>query len=64
MTLTPTDNRRFRAALAALLMAAMPTLGAGNGAVTVESIATIEKAAHSYVESLLPQGSADSQITV
>ena len=64
MTLTATDNRRFLAVLATLLMVAVPTLGAGTGAAAAEPIATIEKAAHSYVESLLPQGSADAQITV
>ena len=51
------------AAAAALLMVVVPTLGVGNGAATMETIATIEKAAHSYVESLLPSGS-DSQVTV
>jgi flagellar basal body P-ring formation protein FlgA len=76
MTLIPTKNRRERrrthatrhggylAALATLLMVAVPTLGAGNGPVAMESIAHIEKAAHSYVESLLPPGSGDAQITV
>jgi flagellar basal body P-ring formation protein FlgA len=65
MTLIPTDNRReFLAVVATLLMVAVPTLGAGNAPAAVESIATIEKAAHSYVESLLPPGSAESQITV
>jgi flagellar basal body P-ring formation protein FlgA len=54
----------FRAAVAAMLLVAVPTLGAGNAAAPVESIAAIEKAAHSYVESLLPPGSSDSQITV
>jgi flagella basal body P-ring formation protein FlgA len=76
MTLIPTDNRRepvvnqapfgtrILLAVVTLLMVAVPTLGAGNAAAAVESIATIEKAAHSYVESLLPPGSADTQITV
>jgi flagella basal body P-ring formation protein FlgA len=76
MTLIATENRRARrvtqstrhggllAAAAALLMVVVPSLGAGNGAATVEAIATIEKAARSYVESLLPPGSTDSQVTV
>jgi flagellar basal body P-ring formation protein FlgA len=42
----------------------VPTLGAGAGPATMEAITTIEKAAHSYVESLLPAGSTDSQVTV
>ncbi len=47
-----------------MLLVAVPTLGAGNPGATVEPIAAIEKAAHSYVESLLPAGSADTQVTV
>jgi len=50
-----TDNRRLgiRAAMIAVLVASLPTVGAGPvGA--VESIGTIEAAAHSYVQSLLP----------
>lgn len=58
-----TDNRRgFLAALAALLAVALPALGSGAGA--VESIDTIEAAAHSYVASLLPTGSVETHISV
>ncbi len=45
-------------------MVAVPTQGAGNAGAAVESIADIEKAAHSYAQSLLPSGAADAQITV
>ncbi len=48
----------------ALLIASLPIQGAGGPAGAVESVATIEAAAHSYVESLLPPGAADTQITV
>jgi flagellar basal body P-ring formation protein FlgA len=76
MTLITTEKRRARrltqsarpggwlAVAAALLTVAVPTLGAGNGPAAVEAIANIEKAAHSYVQSLLPAGSTDSQVTV
>jgi flagella basal body P-ring formation protein FlgA len=61
-----TDNRRIRigAAMLALLIASLPTAGAGTAAGAVESIATIEAAAHSYVESLLPPGGTQTQVTV
>jgi flagella basal body P-ring formation protein FlgA len=60
-----TDNRRLgiRAAMIAVLVASLPCVGAGPvGA--VESIATIEAAAHSYVRSLLPPGDTQTQISV
>lgn len=67
MTFTATDNRRvpgaFLTALATMLAVAAPTWGT-NGGAAVESVANVEKAAHSYVESLLPAGAADAQITV
>jgi flagella basal body P-ring formation protein FlgA len=75
MELSATDNRRDRYAalhrrgrsltiVGALLVLALPTLGAGTDTRAVESVAKIEAAAHSYVESLLPPGAADTQITV
>lgn len=75
MRIIPTENRRVprgarrRAggvlvALASVLMMTLPALGTGNEPVAVEPVASIEKAAHSYVESLLPSGSAAAQITV
>jgi flagella basal body P-ring formation protein FlgA len=57
-----TDNRRLGVALAALLTVGLPALSSAGG--TVQSIDTIEAAAHSYVESLLPTGAAETQITV
>ena len=73
MTTIPTDIRRvprggncrprgLLAAAAALLAVALPTLGAAAG--PAQAVADIEAAAHSYVESLLPPGSAQTQITV
>jgi flagella basal body P-ring formation protein FlgA len=61
-----TDNRRvgIRVALIAGLVASLPTAGAGPAVGAVESITTIEAAAHSYVQSLLPPGAAQTQITV
>jgi flagellar basal body P-ring formation protein FlgA len=61
-----TDNRRvgIRAALIAVLVASLPSAGAGSAVGAVESIATIETAAHSYVQSLLPPGGAETQISV
>jgi flagellar basal body P-ring formation protein FlgA len=47
-----------------MLLVAVPSWGAGNAGATAQSITDIEKAAHSYVESLLPAGSAETQITV
>jgi flagellar basal body P-ring formation protein FlgA len=48
----------------AVLVAALPSAGAGSAVGAVESIAAIEAAAHSYVRSLLPPGGAETQITV
>ena len=61
-----TDNRRvgIRLALITVLVASLPSAGAGGTVGAVESIATIEAAAHSYVRSLLPPGGAETQITV
>jgi flagella basal body P-ring formation protein FlgA len=50
--------------LIAGLAATLSTAGAGTPLGPVQSIATIEAAAHSYVQSLLPPGSAQTQITV
>jgi flagella basal body P-ring formation protein FlgA len=55
-----TDIRRAVALTA--LLAALPTVGLGAGA--IEPVERIEAAAHSYVESLLPPGSAQTQIMV
>ena len=52
------------AAVVAMLLVAIPTVGAGNAGTAAQAIVDIEKAAHAYVESLLPPGSADAQITV
>jgi flagella basal body P-ring formation protein FlgA len=57
-----TDNRRGFLAVMATLAAALPALV--NGAGTAESVDIIETTAHSYVESLLPPGSTETQITV
>jgi flagella basal body P-ring formation protein FlgA len=58
-----TDNRRgILAAMAALLTVALPTLS--NGAGAEEAVSTIEATVHSYVQSLMPAGSAETQITV
>lgn len=54
-------RRRTWLALAALL-ALVPTLGLGAG--PVEPVDRIEAAAHSYIQSLLPPGATDTQITV
>ncbi|HEY6456221.1 MAG TPA: flagellar basal body P-ring formation chaperone FlgA [Steroidobacteraceae bacterium] len=61
-----TDNRRFgiAAAMVAVLVVSLPGAAAGTRLGAVESIATIEAAAHSYVQSLLPPGAAQTQITV
>jgi flagella basal body P-ring formation protein FlgA len=48
----------------ALLALALPTLVAAADTRTVEPVAHIEAAAHSYVASLLPAGSAGTQISV
>ncbi len=67
MRLKPPDNRRdcaFLAAVAALLTVALPTLAIEPGAGPVQSVDSIEAAAHSYVESLLPPGAAETRITV
>lgn len=48
----------------AVLTASLPTAGAGTVPGAVESIATIEAAAHSYVQSLLPPGGGETKITV
>ncbi len=60
-----TDNRRLgiAAATVAVLVAALPSVAAGTTGAT-ESITTIEAAAHSYVQSLLPPDAAQTQITV
>jgi flagella basal body P-ring formation protein FlgA len=55
-----TDIRRAVALTA--LLAALPTVGLDAGA--IEPVERIEAAAHSYVESLLPPGSAQTQIMV
>jgi flagellar basal body P-ring formation protein FlgA len=57
-----TDNRRGFLTVMATLAAVLPALV--NGAGTAESVDTIEATAHSYVESLLPPGSTETQITV
>jgi flagellar basal body P-ring formation protein FlgA len=58
-----TDNRRgILAAVAALLTVVLPTLSHGTGA--EEAVSTIEATVHSYVQSLMPAGSAETQITV
>ncbi|HTB66945.1 MAG TPA: flagellar basal body P-ring formation chaperone FlgA [Steroidobacteraceae bacterium] len=54
----------IRAAMIAVLGASLPSVGAGSAGGAVESLATIEAAAHSYVLSLLPPGAAQTQITV
>lgn len=75
MKLSTTDNRRDRYAplrrqgrslrlVVALLTLAPPTMGAATDTRVMESVAHIEAAAHSYVQSLLPPGGADTQITV
>jgi flagella basal body P-ring formation protein FlgA len=75
MKLSATDNRheanamlrgygRFLTMVVALLSLALPAAGAGTDTRALESLASIEAAAHSYVASLLPQGAADTQITV
>jgi flagella basal body P-ring formation protein FlgA len=48
----------------AVLVASLTTVAAGSAVGAVESIATIEAAAHSYVQSLLPPGVGQTQITV
>ncbi|HTC54670.1 MAG TPA: flagellar basal body P-ring formation chaperone FlgA [Steroidobacteraceae bacterium] len=60
MTTQATDIRRGLALLA--LLAVLPTLSLGAG--VMEPVERIEAAAHSYVQSLLPPGSAQTQITV
>lgn len=47
-----------------LLILAVPTLGAATDTRLVQSVASIEAAAHSYVASLLSPGGAETQITV
>jgi flagellar basal body P-ring formation protein FlgA len=67
MRLKPTDNRRgcgLLAAVTTLLIAALPTLAVEPGAGPVQPVESIEAAAHSYVESLLPPGAAETRITV
>jgi flagella basal body P-ring formation protein FlgA len=60
-----TDNRRrLLTALAALLTATLPTLGAGTDTRVIESVGSIEAAAHSYIKSLVPAGAAETHITV
>lgn len=62
----PTDIRRswLFAVLALMLTANLPAQGTGTDTRAVESVAAIEAAAHSYALSLLPPGSARTQITV
>ncbi len=55
---------RWGAAMAALLTVALPTPGAGTDVRAMESVASIEAAAHAYVKSLLPGDAAQTQITV
>ncbi len=75
MNHSATDNRRqpctglrrhgrLLAALAALLSATLPTLGAGTDTRVIESVGSIEAAAHSYIRSLVPAGAAETSITV
>lgn len=66
MRLKPTDNRRggILAVLATLLGVALPTLAVEPGADPVQSVESIEAAAHAYVTSLLPPGAAETRITV
>jgi len=70
-----TDNRRnpraalrscgrLLATLVAVLAASLPALGTGTDTRVVESLVSIEAAAHSYIKSLLPAGTAQTQITV
>jgi flagellar basal body P-ring formation protein FlgA len=49
--------------MVALLVASLPSVAAGTAG-AVESITTIEAAAHSYVQSLLPPDAGQTQITV
>jgi flagella basal body P-ring formation protein FlgA len=63
MKLSATDFRRDLYVVALLLLA-VPALGAGADTRVVQSVASIEAAAHSYVASLLPAGAAETQITV
>jgi flagella basal body P-ring formation protein FlgA len=65
MKLSTTDNRRNRyAVVVALLSMAMPAFGSGADLRAMQSVASIEAAAHSYVAALLPPGAAETQITV
>lgn len=75
MNLSATDNRRAPPAtlrrhgrsltlVLALLSLALPLLVTAADTRAVEAVAHIEAAAHSYVASLLPPGSAGTQITV
>lgn len=59
MKMKATDIRR---GLAVTLLAALPTLSRGAGG--IEPVERIEAAAHAYVQSLLPAGAAQTQITV
>lgn len=68
MKLTPTNNRHNLnrhnlVAVLALLLMTLPALAAVGPPGAVQSVASIEAAAHSYVESLLPRGS-DTRVTV
>jgi flagella basal body P-ring formation protein FlgA len=62
MKTNATDNRRSARIAMAAVLAMVPMLGVGAGA--VESVDRIEAAAHSYVESLLPPGATETHVTV
>ncbi|HEV2702517.1 MAG TPA: flagellar basal body P-ring formation chaperone FlgA [Steroidobacteraceae bacterium] len=57
-----TDIRRMAGIAMVATLALVPTLGLGAGA--VEPVERIEAAAHSYVQSLLPAGATETQVTV
>jgi len=57
-----TNIRRRACRAIAAVLAVLPALGLGAG--PVESVDRIEAAAHSYVQSLLPPGATETQITV
>jgi flagellar basal body P-ring formation protein FlgA len=60
-----TDNRHVILAVgAAVLSMALPLPGVGASAGAEEALATIEATAHSYVQSMMPAGAAETQITV
>jgi flagella basal body P-ring formation protein FlgA len=64
MRLKPTDNRRGAILAAVATLLALPPLAGEAGAGPVQSLDSIQAAAHAYVQSQLPPGSADTRITV